>query len=764
MQNKKMRFGAAMLIFAICLQFQIFAAGAGTGAAKYQNTMTLSEGFTYTHSISQNSAWKRVESFELESNLESNVYPIYMACDTIYGGMTVSAVTAYAESLGYNVVGAVNADFFYPATGVPCGIVIENGIFKSAADGWNALAFNADGTAFVSVAPEVRITLFNNGGAPDADNFGRTFTTTRYNKSYSIGSVFLYNSYFSTVSTRVTQDAWAVRFKILEGEMTVSGEMKLEVSEIIPECTATAIGEGYMVLTSSIASGYGEVRDMFSPGDIVTLTTTVSDLRLSDAAWAGGAGDILVADGSIPAAAAWDSAISGANPRTAVGIRADGSIVYYVVDGRSTASAGASTSQLASDMLSRDCVWAVNLDGGGSTVMSLREPGNTSNTIINVPSDGAPRRCASYILFVTKNSEGAAAQQLFANESGTVLLSGSSLDLSISATNASMNPAPVPGDSALYAERGEIFGTRYTAPATAGLDSISLYSEETGASGRSSLYIIETADSLRVSNERASTVYSVTLKRGEGRTFKAHLTYQLMEVVFDPELISFSCDTALGTITQNGVFTASGAPGTSGKVTVSAGGLSVEIPVTISHDLVDISGHWAESFIQKLYDADIVKGVSEDRFMPETGIKRGDFMLMLCRAAGSPAAAGSSGFSDVSDSAYYAGAIAWARELGIAAGYDDGTFAPEGTLTREAAFTFIHRFLEVQGAALPSAGVSVLQSFPDYAAVSNWAQEAAAALISAEIVSGSDGNIEPGQTLTRAQMAKILCVSLEKIG
>jgi len=764
MHNKRIRLGAALLIVAICLQFQVFAAGSGTGTANYQNKMSIAEGFTYTHSISHNSSSRRVETFELESTPGSNVYPIYMACDTIFGGMTVSAITSYAESLGYNVVGAINADFFYPATGVPCGIVIEDGIFKSAGDGWNALAFNDDGTAFVSSSPEVRITLRNHGGTSGGGNAGRHFTTTRYNKSYSIGAVFLYNSYFSTVSTRVTLDSWAVRFRILEGEMTVNGEMKLEVVSVTPECTAVAIGDGYMVLTASIGSGYGEVRDMFAPGDIVTLTTNVSDSRLSDAVWAGGAGDILVSNGSIPSAASWDSAISGANPRTAVGIRDDGSIVYYVVDGRSSMSAGASTAQLASDMLSRGCSWAVNLDGGGSTIMSLREPGNSTNTVINVPSDGSPRRCASYILFVTRDSAGSAARQLFINESGTVVLAGASLDLSVSATNASLRPATTPGDAILYATRGEVYGNRYTAPGSPGLDFVNLYSAETGASGSGSVYVIDKADSLRVSNERASTVYSVSLNRGDGRAFKAHLTYQLMDVVLDSSLVSFSCDAALGTITQDGVFTATGAPGTSGKVTVSVAGLSTDIPITILPDLIDISGHWAEEFIQSLYDRDIVRGVSNNLFMPEAGIRRGDFMLMLHRAAGLPTADGSSGFSDVSDDAYYASAVSWARELGIATGYADGSFAPDATLTREAAFAFVYRFLEAEGAELPFGDVSVLLDFPDHAAVSDWAQEAAASLILDEIVAGSDGSIEPLQTLTRAQMAKILYVSLEKIG
>ena len=44
----------------------------------------------------------------------------------------------YAEGLGYNVVGAINADFGYWETRIPCGMVVEDGVYKSSPEGNSA--------------------------------------------------------------------------------------------------------------------------------------------------------------------------------------------------------------------------------------------------------------------------------------------------------------------------------------------------------------------------------------------------------------------------------------------------------------------------------------------------------------------------------------------------------------------------------------------------------------------------------------------------
>lgn len=62
-------------------------------------------------------------------------------------------------------------------------------------------------------------------------------------------------------------------------------------------------------------------------------------------------------------------AIGGKNPRTAIGYTQDGNFIMVAVDGREGASVGLTLKELAWFMKSIGCINAMNLDGGGSTVM-----------------------------------------------------------------------------------------------------------------------------------------------------------------------------------------------------------------------------------------------------------------------------------------------------------------------------------------------------------------------------------------------------------
>lgn len=79
-------------------------------------------------------------------------------------------------------------------------------------------------------------------------------------------------------------------------------------------------------------------------------------------------------------------------PRTAVGIRADGSAVLFVCDGRNSGgSAGLSLDELARILKGLGCTDAMNLDGGGSSAICV------NGKVINHPSDGSSRKVLSFI-------------------------------------------------------------------------------------------------------------------------------------------------------------------------------------------------------------------------------------------------------------------------------------------------------------------------------------------------------------------------------
>lgn len=87
------------------------------------------------------------------------------------------------------------------------------------------------------------------------------------------------------------------------------------------------------------------------------------------------------------------------HPRTAVGIGADGkTLILVVVDGRRAKTAvGMSLTEMAQLMQSLGCRDALNLDGGGSSEMVVRNPQGGVLQVLNSPSDGRERAVANVL-------------------------------------------------------------------------------------------------------------------------------------------------------------------------------------------------------------------------------------------------------------------------------------------------------------------------------------------------------------------------------
>ena len=736
----------SLLLALTLLSTAALAYGGGTGEAVYLNSAELAEGFTYENAVSYGGEG-RVETHTLYTRPRGEVYPIVMACDTIYGGFTLPQMLSYAENLGCNVVGAVNADFG-ESTGVPTGMVVEDGVYKSSPEGNSAVGFT-EGRAHVSDRPEVEITLTN-------EESGFEYTTEHLNKSRRGYDAWLFSEYFSTVSTRTSGEGWFVRFEVRGGEdIGLGGELELVVTELSGEGGSVPIGEDNLVLTASAAAGLDEVFAAFEPGDRVTLSVDCSDSALEDADWVTGCGNILALDGRVYDRDRWNSTVTDANPRTALGIKRDGSVVYQVLDGRGAHSAGATLDELVEDLLDLGCVDVVNLDGGGSSIMSLRLPGSEGFTTVNVPSDGKPRSVCSYILFVTDSAPSGRAERLHLLEDGAFVLAGSTVDISFAATDSALRTVPLPESLSVRAQRGSVSGVEYAAPASAGTDKISVSGG--GASGSGTLHVIDSLDSISVTDaESGAEITQLMLENGESVRLDIAAEYLTRDVAFDISDVEFTVTGGVGSVDSEGVFTATSEGAATGSIDISLGGKSLSIPVRVAFEFTDMRGHWASESVKRLFEAGIVSGVSETEFGPGQSMKRGDFVLMLYRAAGEPAVSGASGFSDVDSGAYYADAVAWAVSAGITEGKGEGLFAPGDTLTRQEGFTFLYRALSALGKSLPEGDISILNNFPDAASVAEWARSAAASLVSAGVVEGSDAGLNPTASLTRAEMAKML--------
>jgi hypothetical protein len=255
-------------------------------------------------------------------------------------------------------------------------------------------------------------------------------------------------------------------------------------------------------------------------------------------------------------------------------------------------------------------------------------------------------------------------------------------------------------------------------------------------------------------------VANAVLEKDEKLALAVTARYLMRDVIMDASAVTYTVSGDVGTVTQGGVFTASGNPGAEGTITVAAAGLTAKVNVKLAFEFSDMTEHWAAEYVKELYETGIVNGTTATSYSPEAGMKRCDFVLMLYRAAGEPEITGAGMFTDVPEDAYYAKAVAWAEANGIAKGVGTGAFDPAGTLTREQGFTFLYRALGILDISYTDGGETQLEGFSDADRISDWAVTPTSTLVKLGIVQGLNGSIDPSGTLTRAQMAKILCVTL----
>ena len=104
--------------------------------------------------------------------------------------------------------------------------------------------------------------------------------------------------------------------------------------------------------------------------------------------------------------------------------------------------------------------------------------------------------------------------------------------------------------------------------------------------------------------------------------------------------------------------------------------------------------YWARDAIIWAYENAIISGYTATTFGPNDGLTRGQFVTIMHRYAGTPAASGDLGvFSDSSEIAgSYRNAVRWATANDIVNGYNDGTFRPNAVITRAQLAAILARF------------------------------------------------------------------------
>ncbi len=183
-------------------------------------------------------------------------------------------------------------------------------------------------------------------------------------------------------------------------------------------------------------------------------------------------------------------------------------------------------------------------------------------------------------------------------------------------------------------------------------------------------------------------------------------------------------------------------------------------------EFTDIKGSWAADFIYYLAARDMISGMNDTTFAPKANITRAQFVQLLANMTktdlASYGAITTTAFKDVKAGSWYAPAVAWAEEQGVALGSknSDGTvsFNPASTITRQdMAVMLLRTMSEIEGLELAPKNNAV--AFADEDRIAAYAKGAVDKMSAAGVINGkTKTQFAPSEKATRAEAAKMICI------
>ena len=295
---------------------------------------------------------KQIKINVLEINRDKN--PLIRLSPSLSGSTPHNKATIRQIANKTNAIAAINGTYFLPKTGTPLGmLVIDNKIISGPV--FNRVALGIGDEDFAMSRTEIV------GKIITKDN---NIKINNINQPRMLSSdVLIYTPEWGKASPKVKSGHKAI--KIVKNTVV---EMSSTNSLLIPE--------GSIIIDAPNAT----VANI-KLGDKIAYEFSVNE-KLKGYENVISGGPYLVKDGKIFVDINEEklTAIGGRNPRTAIGYTEDYRLIMVTIDGREESSVGITLLDLADLMKSFGCVNAMNLDGGGSTVMYV------NGRIVNSPS------------------------------------------------------------------------------------------------------------------------------------------------------------------------------------------------------------------------------------------------------------------------------------------------------------------------------------------------------------------------------------------
>lgn len=343
----------------------------------------VTEGVTYEcKTLFTTLGWQKIHI--LKADLTSDNVDI----DTLIGKNGISQRSSLSNMvIDNNAIAGINGDFFMMATpSATIGIQITNGkLVSSPCKGNNmaAMGISWDKVPQIMYLKHTSTLIAENGNVFNVDAINELQRET--------DKMSIYTPEYGK-STPLNLPNIDLTFAITKGDTVVS---------ILDGKTVDIPSDGIVIAAKQEGAQF--IKDNLQIGQSINLevktTPDISNLKMAI-----GAGAVLVENGNIPAKFSHD--IAGRHPRTAIGFTADKkTIIMVVVDGRQAQSRGMTQTELAKLMLDLGAFNAVNLDGGGSSTMVVRPPGEKLPQVINNLSGGVQRLIPNGVGIFSKGAD-----------------------------------------------------------------------------------------------------------------------------------------------------------------------------------------------------------------------------------------------------------------------------------------------------------------------------------------------------------------------
>lgn len=456
-----------------------------------------------------------------------------------------SAMSLRNDAPGHRVIGAVNGDYFGISAPQNPYTFLANSMIKEQEFVFGRTHQRSSFGMLIGKSPVIEVLNFSGTAAASNDS---VFSIFGVNRERGANQLLLYNKFIGA-TTLTDNSGTEVRLTLID-TISVNNPTKFVVANVYINSGNNSIGNSYVL--SGAGSGASFLQNNFSAGDTVVLNLGISPDVGNLISFMGG-GPKLINDGVVPNSFVGlegfgESHVNSRHPRTAIGFSEDSTKIYMVVvDGRqANLSIGMSCKELADYMKSIGCYNAVNLDGGGSSTMVVR------NQIANSPSDpGGERSVGNSILLVSTAPLGN-LNILHVSPGMPRVFLGGTVTFNVQGTDEYLNPYPLHQDTLMFTLSSSTLGSItssgvFTAGETA--DSGSLTISYKSISKTIPLVVKGIAD-IEIDPKSAVTDFNRII------TFKPHLfdTDGVEQQIASNLYTWLSTDTTVGTVDQVGQF------------------------------------------------------------------------------------------------------------------------------------------------------------------------------------------------------------------